>query len=208
MLHAPSVGPHAQNRNREAIEAELRQRFERHLAHASDEALLQVVQLQDAKAFAALTKPERAETRSADVRSQAAKARMLGKAFDRVMERCELLEASEVVEILGISKQALSQKTKAGQILAYSNQRRKYYPAFQLRGNKIRPEFYRLLKDLGVDPADPSAINFMIQHLISNMDFSEPGEPSNVMPRFKLIQDEAAFQIIKRDYLYAFEMGQ
>lgn len=208
MLNAPLHRPYDRMQDVEALKAELRQRFEMYLAQASDEALLQLTQFSDAKAFATLAKTQAAHTRSAHIKSQAAQARMLGKAFDRVRERCELLEASEVAEILGISKQALSQKTKRGQILAYSNHKRKYYPAFQLQGNKVRPELGDLVRELKVDPEDTSSVNFLIQHLISNMEFSEPGEPSNILPRFELLDEQAALQIIKRDYLQAFEMGQ
>lgn len=196
------------SRDIEAVKAELRQRFEAHLAHASDAVLIRLARLKDEKAFAALAKTDKDEKRSAEVNSQASRARMLTKAFDRVRERCELLEASEVSEILGISKQALSQKAKAGQILAYTNQRRKYYPAFQLSANKVRPVIGELMKALEVDASDASAVNFLIQHLISRMDFSDAGEPSNVVPRFELLDNRAALEIIKRDYLNAFEMGQ
>lgn len=199
---------HTQNRDIEAVKAKLRQRFEARLSHASDAVLLQLAHLKDEKAFAALAKTEADEKRSAEIRSQASRARMLAKSFDRVMERCELLEASEVVEILGISKQALSQKTKAGQIVAYTNQRRKYYPAFQLSDNKIKPVIGQLVKELEIDPSDVSAVNFLIQHLISKMDFSDAGESSNILPRFELLDNCAALKIIRRDYTNAFAMGQ
>jgi hypothetical protein len=192
------------SRNIGALKADLRQRFEAQLSRATEAVLVKVGGLRDDKALAALLKSEAEKQRSAETRSQASRARMIASAFARVEARCELLEASEAAEILGISKQALSQRTQAGQALAYTNSRRKYYPAFQFSDNKIKPVIGRLIKEFGIDPADSSAINFLIQHLVSRMDFSEPGEHSNVVARFELLDNETALKVIRRDYTNAF----
>ncbi len=194
----------------EAAKAALRQRFEQHLARASEAVVLKAVGLADEKAFAALAKVEIEAKRSVATRNQEAMARMKARAFERVASRCELLDAKAVCEILGISKQALSQKTKAGKLLAYTNtgNRRKFYPSFQFAENKTRAIVEVLITSLDVDPTDTEAMNFLVQHLVSKMDYSEPGEPSNEEPRFELLGDRTALEIIKRDYLNAFIAGQ
>lgn len=197
-------------RDVEAVKAELRKRFEDQLSRATEALLLKVASLSDDKAFAALAKIKADRERSIQTRNQEAIARMKLRAYERVTSRCELLDASEASAILGISKQALSQKTKAGQLLAYTNtsNRRKGYPAFQFADNKPRSIIAKLIKDLGVDPVDTEAMNFLVQHLVSNMDFSSPGEPENVVPRYELLDNSAAVEIIKRDFINAFELGQ
>ncbi len=172
--------------------------------------MLKAVALADEKAFAALAKVDIEEQRSVATRNQAAMARMKARAFERVASRCELLDAKTACEILSITKQALSQKTKAGKLLAYTNtgNRRKFYPSFQFVENKPRAAVEALVKSLDVDPADTETMNFLVQHLVGNMDYSEPGEASNVVPRFELLDDRAALEIIKRDYLNALTAGQ
>ncbi|WP_176729451.1 MULTISPECIES: hypothetical protein [Pseudomonas] len=194
----------------EAAKAALRQRFEEHLARASEAVVLKALGLADEKAFAALAKVDIEAKRSIATRNQEAMARMKTRAFERVASRCELLDAKAACEILGITKQALSQKTKAGKLLAYTNtgNRRKFYPSFQFADNKPRPVVETLFWSLAVDPADTEAMNFLVQHLVGNMDYSEPGEPRNVVPRFELLNDDAAMDIIKRDFVNAFEAGQ
>ncbi|MFJ4258202.1 hypothetical protein ACIP01_14810 [Pseudomonas monteilii] len=194
----------------EAAKDALRQRFEEHLARASEAVVLKAVALADEKAFAALAKVDVEAKRSVATRNQEAMAKMKARAFERVFSRCELLDARTACEILGISKQALSQKTKAGKLLVYTNtgNRRKYYPSFQFTKNKPRPIVDALIQSLEVDPVDTEAMNFLVQHLVGNMDYSEPGEPSNVLPRFHLLDDTAAVEVIKRDFVNAFEAGQ
>ncbi|RRV46307.1 hypothetical protein EGJ09_11495 [Pseudomonas sp. p106] len=172
--------------------------------------MLKAVALADEKAFAALAKVDVESKRSVVTRNQEAMARMKARAFERVASRCELLDAKAAHEILGITKQALSQKTKAGNLLAYTNigNRRKFYPAFQFAENKPRVVIAKLIKALAVDPADTEAMNFLVQHLVGQMEFSEPGEPSNEVPRFELLDDSDALAIIKRDYVNAMEAGQ
>lgn len=194
----------------EAAKADLRKRFENQLARASEALVLKVVTLADEKAFAALAKTESEKKRSIETRNQEAMARMKARSFDRVDSRCELLDAREAYEILGISKQALSQKTKSGLLLAYTNtsNRRKYYPSFQFSDNKTRVVIAKLIKELNIDPADIESMNFLVQHLVSKMDYSSPGEPENVVPRYELLDDSEALEIIKRDFINAFDIGQ
>lgn len=194
----------------EAAKADLRKRFENQLARASEALVLKAVTLADEKAFAALAKTESEKTRNIETRNQEAMARMKARSFERVDSRCELLDAREAYEILGITKQALSQKTKAGLVLAYTNtsNRRKYYPSFQFTENKTRPVIAKLINELNIDPANTEAMNFLVQHLVSKMDYSSPGEPENVVPRYELLDNSAAVEIIKRDFINAFEPGQ
>lgn len=194
----------------EAAKAELRKRFEAHLARAPEAVVLKAVTLADEKAFTALAKKEADKKKSIATRNQEAIARMKARAFERVDSRCELLDAKEACEILGISKQALSQKTQSGNVLAYTNtsNRRKFYPSFQFSKNKPRAAVAKLIKDLDIDPTDTESMNLLIQHLVGEMDYSDPGESSKVVPRFELLDDSDAIAIIKRDYINAFEMGQ
>lgn len=194
----------------EAAKAALRERFEEHLARASAAVVLKAVALADEKAFAALAKVEVEAKRSIATRNQEAVARMKARAFERVDSRCELLDAKAACEILGITKQALSQKAKAGKLLAYTNtgNRRKFYPSFQFVENKPRSIIEALITSLDVDPADTEAMNTLVQHLVGRMDYSDPGEPSNEVPRFEVLDDSAALEIIKRDYRNAFMAGQ
>ncbi|MCY1284715.1 hypothetical protein D9M68_545200 [compost metagenome] len=194
--------------NIEAVKTQLRERFEESLARASEAMLLRIVKLNDEKAYAALAKAEAEKKRSIQTRNQASIARMREAAFERVKSRCELLEASEAYDILGIKKQSLSQKTQAGQVLAYSNNRRKYYPAFQFVNNKVHPAIKTLITDLKLDPANAEAMNLLVQHLIGRMDYSDVGEPSRETQRFELLNDKGALEIIKRDFINANEMGQ
>ncbi|MFJ4155794.1 hypothetical protein ACIPZF_13505 [Pseudomonas sp. NPDC089752] len=194
----------------EAAKAALRERFEEHLARASAAVVLKAVALADEKAFAALAKVDVEAKRSVETRNQEAVARMKSRAFDRVASRCELLDAKAAHEILGITKQALSQKTKAGNLLAYTNSgnRRKFYPSFQFAENKPKAVVASLIRALDVDPADTEAMNFLVQHLVGRMDYSDPGEPSNEVSRFELLDDSEALEIIKRDYRNALAVGQ
>ncbi|MFJ4067391.1 hypothetical protein ACIPW4_19135 [Pseudomonas sp. NPDC089996] len=194
----------------EAAKAALRERFEEHLARASAAVVLKAVALADEKAFAALAKVEVEAKRSIATRNQEAVARMKARAFERVDSRCELLDSKAACEILGITKQALSQKTKAGKLLAYTNtgNRRKFYPSFQFAENKPRLIIEAIITSVDVDPADTEAMNTLVQHLVGRMDYSDPGEPGNVLPRFELLDDPAALKIIKRDYRNALMAGQ
>ncbi|ANC80204.1 hypothetical protein [Pseudomonas putida] len=196
--------------SREALEADLLQRFKQHLARLPDAVLMKAVALADDKAVVEVAKAKSEKVRSVGTRNQEAVARMKARAFARVEERCDLLESREAYEILGISKQALSQKAQAGQLAVYTNtgNRRKYYPAFQFEKNSVRPVIAKLISELEVNPTDVEAMNMLVQHLVSRMDYSNPGEPSNVLPRFELLEDSHAYEIIKRDYLNALEPGQ
>jgi hypothetical protein len=194
----------------EAAKAELRRRFEIRLDSASESVVLKAVALPDEKAFTAVSKVDSDKKLSIETRNQKAVANMRARAFERVSSRCELLTAQESHDILGISKQALSQKTKAGLVLAYTNtsNRRKYYPSFQFSENKTKPVIAKLINELKIDPVNTEAMNFLVQHLVSKMDFSSPGEPENVLPRYELLDNSAAVEIIKRDFINAFEPGQ
>ncbi|OLS59495.1 hypothetical protein [Pseudomonas putida] len=200
----------AREPSRKTLEADLLRRFKQHLAKLPETVLAKAAALSDDKAFVEVAKVKREKTRSVATRNQEAMARMKARAFSRVEERCDLLESKEAYEILGISKQALSQKAQTGQLAVYTNtgNRRKYYPAFQFEKNNVRPVIAKLIAELNIDPADVEAMNLFVQHLVSKVDYSNPGEPDNVLPRFELLGDENALEIIKRDYLNAFEQGQ
>ena len=194
----------------EAAKADLRRRFEKILELASEAIVLKAVTLPDEKAFTTVSKVDADKELSIEARNQTAVANMRARAFERVDSRCELLSSQEAHNILGITKQALSQRAKAGFMLAYTNtsNRRKYYPSFQFKKNKPRPVIAKLISELNIDPVDTEAMNFLVQHLVSKMDYSSPGEPENVVPRYELLDNDAAVEIIKRDFINAFEPGQ
>lgn len=194
----------------EAAKADLRRRFEKILELASEAIVLKAVTLPDEKAFTTVSKVDADKELSTEARNQTAVANMRARAFERVNSRCELLSSQEAHNILGITKQALSQRAKAGFVLAYTNtsNRRKYYPSFQFKNNKTRPVIAKLISELNIDPVDTEAMNFLVQHLVSKMDYSSPGEPENVVPRYELLDNDAAVEIIKRDFINAFEPGQ
>lgn len=194
----------------ESSKAELRKRLDALMDRASEALLVEAVKLADDKAFAALAKPPASKQKSIATRNQEATARMKSRAFERLDNRCELWETKQACEILGITKQALSKKARAGHVLTYTkiSNGRTFYPSFQFADNKPRAVIAELIKALKVDPSDREAMNHFVQYLVDEMDFSDPGEPSHVVKRFELLDDPDALEIIKRDYVNAFEMGQ
>lgn len=210
MTTATAERTRAETVKAESSEAELRKRFDALIERAPKALLNEVVKLADDKAFAALAKPSVSKQKSIATRNQEARARMASGAFDRLESRCELWETKQACEILGITKQALSKKARAGHVLTYTkvSNGRTFYPSFQFTDNKPRAVIAELIKALKVDPSNREAMNHLVQHLVDNMDFSEPGEPSHIVKRFELLDDPDALQIIKRDYVNAFEMGQ
>lgn len=194
----------------ESSKAELRKRLDALMDRAPEALLIEAVKLADDKAFAALAKPPASKQKSIATRNQEATARMKSRAFERLDNRCELWETKQACEILGITKQALSKKARAGHVLTYTkiSNGRTFYPSFQFADNKPRAVIAELIKALKVDPSDREAMNHFVQYLVDEMDFSDPGEPSHVVKRFELLDDPDALEIIKRDYVNAFEMGQ
>jgi phage antirepressor YoqD-like protein len=165
----------------------------------------------DDRAFALIiTKTSKAKDKALSIkaRNEIAVAQLKTNAFEAVKSTYDLLDAGDVCQILGISKQALSKKTKAGQVIAYTNNRRKYYPDFQFENNKVASSTVALLKELAIDPEDESKTNVLIGFLAKSMDFSNPGDSKNVQPRYKFLDDEAALKIIIRDFKNRLEMGK
>jgi hypothetical protein len=142
------------------------------------------------------------------VRRELAIARMKIKAFERISGRCSLLDAKTASEILGVTKQALSQRGKAGTVLAYSHGGRKYYPDFQFKNNQILQELAGILKFLEVNPDDSVEVNLVIQDLVTYVDYSNPGEPENIIFRYELIDKKNGMALIRRDFKNHGEMGQ
>lgn len=184
------------------LEAAVDDRFRRFIAKLPQAVLEKSLKLSDREALAELARSAAQSARSVEIENQQAIAQMRAKAFVRVGERCELLQSKDLVDILGITKQALSKRIQAGQIAVYTNQSngRKYYPAFQIRDNKIRPVIAELISELGVDPADQVAMNLFVQHLITKIDYSNPNQPENIVEMHMLIDDAAARKIIKREW--------
>jgi hypothetical protein len=184
------------------LEAALDRRFRLFIAKLPQAVLEKSLKLSDREALAELARSATEAARSIEIENQEAIAEMRARSFVRVRERCELLESKDLVRILGITKQALSKRIQAGQIAVYTNQSngRKYYPAFQIRDNKVRPVIAELISEFGVDPTDQVAMNLFVQHLITKIDYSNPSEPENIVEMHTLMDDPAARRIIKREW--------
>jgi len=184
------------------LEAALDRRFRLFIAKLPQAVLEKSLKLSDREALAELARSAAEAARSIEIENQEAIAEMRARSFVRVRERCELLESKDLVRILGITKQALSKRIQAGQIAVYTNQSngRKYYPAFQIRDNKVRPVIAELISEFGVDPTDQVAMNLFVQHLITKIDYSNPSEPENIVEMHTLMVDPAARRIIKREW--------
>ncbi|MEX6666846.1 hypothetical protein [Pseudomonas sp. W2-17] len=185
------------------LEDAVDRRFRQFIAKLPQAVLEKALKLSDDReALAEMTRSTAEAVRSVEIENQEAVAAMRSKAFARVQERCELLESKDLVRILGITKQALSKRIQAGQIAVYTNQSngRKYYPAFQIKDNKVRPVIADLIAEFGVDPADQVAMNLFVQHLLTRIDYSNPGEPENIVEMHTLIDNPAARKIIKREW--------
>ncbi len=141
------------------------------------------------------------------IRNQIAYAKQKGKAFEQVKACYELLDSPTVCAVLGISRQALSKKVHAGQLLVYTHGAKKHYPAFQFQNNTVLTQVATLIKETGIEVEDNS-LNLLVSFLGGVMDFSDLGEPPNNQPRYALLTDQAAFKIIVRDFKTRLEMGQ
>lgn len=128
---------------------------------------------------------------------------MRQRAFDRVNNRCILLTQKEFVqEVEYLYKQPFR---ILNHNIFYEYEGELYYPDFQIgHFNTILD----LLVDLQIDIGSKGDMNEFIQFLVSQMDFSDPGEHSNIVYRYKLLGNSEALEIIKRDWITRFEMGQ
>lgn len=198
----------------EEAKASLVQKFITRINKIPKSMVLDAAKLKGDKALAVIIqKPEKANENSLSIKStksrnQIALAKMKAKAFEAIKSSYDLLDANDACEILGISKQALSKKTKAGQVISYTNNRRKYYPDFQFENNKVISAIGKLTKTLGINVDDEPLVNVLIGFLANPMDFSNPGENHNTKRRYELINNAAAFEIIVRDFKNRLEMGK
>jgi len=187
------------------------QKFISRMNNVSESEVINAAKLDDDKALAVIIKSaNKASDKplSIKARNEIAFAQLRANAFEAVKSSYDLLDAGDVCQILGISKQALSKKTKSGQVIAYTNSRRKYYPDFQFENNKVVSSIAKLIKALEIEPDDDPKVNVLIGFLARSMDFSNPGEVENVQPRYKFVNDAAAFKIIVRDFKNRLEMGK
>jgi hypothetical protein len=191
--------------------ASLVQKFIARMNTVSESEVINAAKLDNDKALAVIIKKTgkiSEKPLSIKARNEIAFAQMKSKAFETVKSSYDLLDASDVCQILGISKQALSKKTKTGQVIAYTNSHRKYYPDFQFENNKATTSITKLLQTLEIDPSDEPKINLLIGFLTVPMDFSNAGESENVQPRYKFLNNDSAFQIIVRDFKNRLSMGK
>ncbi len=195
----------------EKAKAKLVQSFIAKIDQTPESVIIDAAKLEGGKALAEIIKKAggtQKEALSLKARNEKAIAKMRERAFENVKKAYDLLEASDASEILGMTKQALSKKTKSGQVLAYTHNRRKYYPDFQFESNKVTSSIRNLIKSLDIKPDDDNAVNLIIGFLAKPMDFSNPGEEENIAPRYTFLQNNDAFEIIIRDYKNRLEMGK
>lgn len=191
--------------------ASLVQKFIAKMNKASESIIFSASKLEDDKALAVIIrKTEKVSEKplSIKARNEIAFAKLKANAFESVKSSYDLLDAGDVCEILSVSKQALSKKTKTGQVIAYTNNRRKYFPDFQFNKNKVIPSIGKLFKELNIDPEDEPTVNLLIGFLAKTMDFSNPNDAENVQPRYKFLENDIAFEIIIRDFKNRLEMGK
>ena len=197
-------------RTREATKSLLRDGFEHFLEKLSQPELLALAKNQE-RSFDALRSsvalPED-EKLSPRVRNQIAFARGKALALERIKQTYELVDSKTACEMLAISRQALNKKVRRGQVLAYTEGTRKYYPAFQFVENGVMPEAEQLVADVGIDPGDEVMVNMLLGFLGQEMDFSNPGELANRQPRYDLLGAPDAMAVIVRDFRNRLEMGR
>jgi hypothetical protein len=201
--------PQSFGKSVEEAKALLVKRFMDKIDRTSDALIIDAIKLEGDKALVEIVRqPETATENKLSIRArnEIAFAKLKANAFEIVKKSYDFIESSDVCEILNISKQALSKKIKAGQVIAYTNNRRKYYPDFQFKNNKVKPEIGLLTKALNIDPADEPMVNVLIGFLAQPMDFY--GGSEKEQPRYKLIDNEDAFKIIVRDFHNRLEMGK
>lgn len=191
----------------EAAKASLRAEFESFIEKAPEAVVMKAAALSGGQALAAvLQKAE--QGLSIQARNQIALNKLKERAFESLKASCHLLEASDASAILGISKQALAKKGKIGTVLAYTKNHRKFYPDFQFESNKVSPAIARLIKAVNLDITDDTQVNVLIQFLVQEMDYSNPKESENIVPRYKLLGSSDALEIIVRDFRNRLEMGK
>jgi len=194
----------------ESAKASLLESFEGFLNEIPERAVIEMASQEDVSLFQVLlTALVAAEnnTLSPAVRNQLAYKRNKGRAFEQIQASYELLDSPTVCALLGITRQALSKKVQAGQVLAYSHGAAKHYPAFQFVNNAVIPAVARLTKETGVG-LDNQSLNVLLGFLAVNMNFADPHEPENIQPRYRLLTNEAAFPIIVRDFGNRLAMGK
>lgn len=146
---------------------------------------------------------------SPKMRNQIAYAKGKELALEKVKDAYELLGSKTVCQILGITRQALNKKVQQCQVLSYTDaSRRKYYPSFQFESNAVIPQIGLLAKAISVNSKTEEEVNTLLGFLAQDMDFSNPGEPENLKPRYMLLADEEAFEIIVRDFRNRLSMGR
>lgn len=203
--------PQSTVKSLDEAKASLVQKFIARMNRVSESEVIKAARLDDDKALAVIIQisdKAKGKPLSIKARNEIAFAKLKANAFETVKKSYDLLDAGDVCEILGISKQALSKKTKAGQVIAYTNNRRKYYPDFQFRENKVTPSSGKLIKALEIDPGNEPMVNLLIGFLASPMDFSNLGQEENIQPRYDLLDNDAARKIIIRDFKNRLEMGK
>lgn len=160
------------------------------------------------EALQAILPPPEQQPRSPKVRNQIAYAKGKALAFEQISKGYELLDSKTVCAILGITRQALNKRVLQGQVLAYSEGVRKHYPAFQFVNNAALPHVAELVQAVALQPRDTAQVNLLLGFLLGSMDYSNPGQAPNELPRYLLLDEPGAFAIIVRDFDSRLSMGK
>ena len=138
---------------------------------------------------------------NSSIRNQIAYAKGRELALNRISKGYELLESNKVCELLSITRQALSKKVSNGQVISYTvNCKKKLYPSFQFKENNVNTNIEKIIKETVVDPNNTEKVNMLLGFLLTKMDFSKIGEKDNIKPRYELINDKDAFNVIVQEF--------
>lgn len=200
--------PQSLDHSVEDARASLVKRFIAKIENIPDALISDAVKLKGDKALVMIVKADTVDSKKLSVRArnEIAFAKLKANAFEIVKQSYDFIESGDVCAILNISRQALSKKMKAGQVIAYTNGRRKYYPDFQFKNNEVKPEIGFLTKALSIDTLNEPLMNVLIGFLAQTMDFY--GGSDNEQPRYSLLENEDALNIIVRDFQNRLEMGK
>ncbi|MBK5539171.1 hypothetical protein JFV28_21345 [Pseudomonas sp. TH05] len=198
--------------SQEAAKAALMEGFENFLDKLSQPLLMEIANHGAEEtyfdALQVLLKKVDTQQLSPQVRNQIAYTKGKALSFENIKNTYELLDSKTVCEILGISRQALNKRVQAGQVIAYTEGTRKHYPAFQFKNNAVIADIGKLTKAIAIDSKEGAKTNVLLGYLAQDMDFSNLGEPQNLQPRYTLLSNKDAFEIIVRDFQNRLTMGK
>lgn len=193
------------NPKKEAV-TQLTARMEQVLETLPLDLVRNVLEVFDTQKFAELvTQMSPVKVPSVQERNAVAFAKMRDQQFARIRQNYTVFDAKTVCNLLGITKQALSKKGATGKILAYTYKGRKYYPIFQIVGDKINPAVGQLIDETGFDATDTAKMNVVLGYLMHD---AVAVGTNHKATRYSLINNAADRAIMVEDLTRPLEMGQ